>query len=98
MLVCKVLSVIFSIFILLILVFVGVGLIFGIVLIFFNMMLVGDISKSWIDFIIVLKVINSGLFLYLVIYVGINSVMVFGVIVGLGGVIGVVMLLIGVML
>ncbi|MCQ7013081.1 hypothetical protein, partial [Clostridioides difficile] len=56
----KVLSAISSIFIPLIPVFVGAGLISGIASILSNMMLAGDISKSWTDFITVLKVINSG--------------------------------------
>ncbi|QBX93020.1 PTS transporter subunit EIIC [Lactiplantibacillus plantarum] len=92
----KVLSAISSIFIPLIPVFVGAGLISGIASILSNMMLAGDISKSWADFITVLKVINSGLFSYLVIYVGINSATVFGATAGLGGVIGAVTLLTGV--
>ncbi|OEZ33982.1 permease [Lactiplantibacillus plantarum] len=92
----KVLSAISSIFIPLIPVFVGAGLISGIASILSNMMLAGDISKSWTDFITVLKVINSGLFSYLVIYVGINSATVFGATAGLGGVIGAVTLLTGV--
>ncbi|WP_072536240.1 PTS transporter subunit EIIC [Lactiplantibacillus plantarum] len=92
----KVLSAISSIFIPLIPVFVGAGLISGIASILSNMMLAGDISKSWTDFITVLKVINSGLFSYLVIYVGINSETVFGATAGLGGVIGAVTLLTGV--
>ncbi|WP_436654014.1 PTS transporter subunit EIIC [Lactiplantibacillus plantarum] len=92
----KVLSAISSIFIPLIPVFVGAGLISGIASILSNMMLAGDISKSSTDFITVLKVINSGLFSYLVIYVGINSATVFGATAGLGGVIGAVTLLTGV--
>jgi len=92
----KVLNAISSIFIPLIPVFVGAGLISGIAAILSNMMLAGDISKSWLDFINVLKVINSGLFSYLVIYVGINSATVFGATAGLGGVIGAVTLLTGV--
>ncbi|WP_426665060.1 PTS transporter subunit EIIC [Lactiplantibacillus plantarum] len=92
----KVLSAISSIFIPLIPVFVGAGLISGIASILSNMMLAGDISKSWTNFITVLKVINSGLFSYLVIYVGINSATVFGATAGLGGVIGAVTLLTGV--
>lgn len=92
----KVLSAISSIFIPLIPVFVGAGLISGIASILSNMMLAGDISKSWTDFITVLKVLNSGLFSYLVIYVGINSATVFGATAGLGGVIGAVTLLTGV--
>lgn len=92
----KVLSAISSIFIPLIPVFFGAGLISGIASILSNMMLAGDISKSWTDFITVLKVINSGLFSYLVIYVGINSATVFGATAGLGGVIGAVTLLTGV--
>ncbi|AVK63022.1 permease [Lactobacillus sp. CBA3606] len=93
----KILSAISSIFIPLIPVFVGAGLISGIAAILSNMMLAGDIGKSWTDFINVLKVINSGLFTYLVIYVGINSATVFGATAGLGGVIGAVTMLTGIM-
>ncbi|WP_318764750.1 PTS transporter subunit EIIC [Lactiplantibacillus carotarum] len=92
----KILSAISSIFIPLIPVFVGAGLISGIAAILSNMMVAGDIGKNWTDFISVLKVINGGLFSYLVIYVGINSATVFGATAGLGGVIGAVTLLTGV--
>lgn len=92
----KILSAISSIFIPLIPVFVGAGLISGIAAILSNMMVAGDIGKNWTDFINVLKVINGGLFSYLVIYVGINSATVFGATAGLGGVIGAVTLLTGI--
>lgn len=91
----KALNAISSIFIPLIPVFVGAGLISGITSILSNMMLAGDISKNLTDFITVLKVIYSGLFSYLVIYVGINSAIVFGATAGLGGVIGATTLLTG---
>lgn len=92
----KVLEAISSIFIPLIPVFVGAGLISGIAAILSNLMVAGDIGKNWTEFIAILKIINSGLFSYLVIYVGINSATVFGATAGLGGVIGAVTLLTGV--
>lgn len=77
-------------------VFVGAGLIGGIAAVLSNMLVAGDISKSWTEFITVLNVIKNGVFAYLAIYVGINSAQEFGATPGLGGVIGAVTLLSGV--
>jgi PTS system sucrose-specific IIC component len=85
-----------NIFVPLIPVFVGAGLIGGIAAVLSNMLVAGDISKSWTEFITVLNVIKNGVFAYLAIYVGINSAQEFGATPGLGGVIGAVTLLSGV--
>lgn len=92
----KVLKAISNIFVPLIPVFVGAGLIGGLAAVLGNMMVAGDLSSSWTDFIAVLNVIKNGVFSYLVIYVGINSASEFGATPGLGGVIGAVTLLSGV--
>lgn len=85
-----------GIFIPLIPAFVGAGLISGIAGILSNMMTVGTIGPEWGQFILVLKVINGGLFTYLNIYVGINAANEFGATPGLGGIIGGLVLLPGV--
>jgi PTS system sucrose-specific IIC component len=85
-----------NIFVPLIPVFVGAGLIGGIAAVLSNMMVAGDIGKNWTEFITVLNVIKNGVFAYLAIYVGINSAQEFGATPGLGGVIGAVTLLVGV--
>lgn len=85
-----------NIFVPLIPVFVGAGLIGGIAAVLSNMMVAGDIGKNWNEFITVLNVIKNGVFAYLAIYVGINSAEEFGATPGLGGVIGAVTLLAGV--
>ncbi|WP_201307676.1 PTS transporter subunit EIIC [Companilactobacillus farciminis] len=85
-----------NIFVPLIPVFVGAGLIGGIAAVLSNMMVAGDIGKNWTEFITVLNVIKNGVFAYLAIYVGINSAQEFGATPGLGGVIGAVTLLAGV--
>jgi PTS system sucrose-specific IIC component len=77
-----------SIFIPLIPAFVGAGLIAGIAGVMGNMQTAGMIGKDMTEFITVLKVINSGLFAYLNIYVGINAAREFGGTPGLGGIIG----------
>ncbi len=92
----KVLKSISGIFIPLIPVFVGAGLISGIAAILSNMMVAGQIGKNWTDIITVLKVINSGLFSYLAIYVGINAATEFKSTPGIGGAIGAMTLLPGV--
>jgi PTS system sucrose-specific IIC component len=92
----KVLKSISGIFIPLIPVFVGAGLVSGIAAILSNMMVAGQIGKSWTDIITVLKVINGGLFSYLAIYVGINSATEFKSTPGIGGAIGAMTLLPGV--
>ncbi|ATO46489.1 hypothetical protein C5L30_001134 [Companilactobacillus farciminis] len=85
-----------NIFVPLIPVFVGAGLIGGIAAVLSNMMVADDIGKNWTEFITVLNVIKNGVFAYLAIYVGINSAQEFGATPGLGGVIGAVTLLAGV--
>ncbi|ATO54266.1 permease [Loigolactobacillus coryniformis subsp. coryniformis] len=92
----RILKSISNIFIPLIPVFVGAGLIGGIAAIMSNLLVAGDIGKSWTDFVAVLNVIKNGVFAYLVIYVGINSANEFGATPGLGGVIGAVTLLNGI--
>ncbi|AVL01012.1 glucose PTS transporter subunit IIA [Pediococcus inopinatus] len=92
----RVLKSISNIFIPLIPAFVGAGLIGGIAAVLSNMLVAGDIGKSWSDFIMIMKVIQNGVFSYLAIYVGINSANEFGATPGLGGVIGAVTLLSGV--
>ncbi|KRM86432.1 PTS system sucrose-specific transporter subunit IIABC [Lacticaseibacillus thailandensis DSM 22698 = JCM 13996] len=76
-----------AIFIPLIPAFVGAGLISGIAGILANMQTAGDLGTNWTTFITVLKVINSGLFTYLNIYVGINAAKEFKATPGLGGII-----------
>lgn len=93
----RILKSISNIFIPLIPAFVGAGLIGGVAAVLSNMVLAGDIGKSWNDFIMVMKVIQNGVFSYLAIYVGINSANEFGATPGLGGVIGAVTLLTGVL-
>lgn len=92
----RILKSISNIFIPLIPVFVGAGLIGGIAAIMSNLLVAGDIGKSWTDFVAVLNVIKNGVFAYLVVYVGINSANEFGATPGLGGVIGAVTLLNGI--
>lgn len=77
-----------AIFIPLIPAFVGAGLISGIAGIMGNMQTAGMLGDNFTEFITVLKVINSGLFTYLNIYVGINTAREFGGTPGLGGIIG----------
>ncbi len=77
-----------AIFIPLIPAFVGAGLISGVAGILANMMTVDALPKDWTEFVTVLKAINSGLFAYLNIYVGINAATEFGATAGLGGIIG----------
>ncbi|WP_127849780.1 glucose PTS transporter subunit IIA [Lacticaseibacillus hulanensis] len=92
----QVLQAISGIFIPLIPVFVGAGLVSGIAAILSNLMVAGTIGKNWTDIITVLKVINGGLFSYLAIYVGINSATQFKSTPGIGGAIGAMTLLPGV--
>ena len=85
-----------AIFIPLIPAFVGAGLISGIAGILGNMQTAGDLGSNWTTIITTLKVINSGLFAYLNIYVGINAAKEFKATPGLGGIIGGLILLPGV--
>ncbi|GAA2857880.1 hypothetical protein IV84_GL000947 [Pediococcus damnosus] len=93
----KILKSISNIFIPLIPAFVGAGLIGGVAAVLSNMMVAGDIGKNWNDFIMIMKVIQNGMFSYLAIYVGINSATEFGATPGLGGIIGAATLLPGVL-
>lgn len=92
----QVLKRISNIFVPLIPAFVGAGIIGGVASIFQNMMTAGTLSGDhWLMMVTVLNVIKSGIFSYLVIYVGINSANEFGATPSLGGVIGGTTLLTG---
>ncbi|AEV95884.1 glucose PTS transporter subunit IIA [Pediococcus claussenii] len=91
----RILKSISNIFIPLIPVFVGAGLIGGIAAVLSNLMVAGDIGKSWTELILVLNILKNGVFAYLSVYVGINSAIEFGATPGMGGVIGAVTLLNG---
>ncbi len=84
-----------NIFVPLIPAFVGAGLIGGIAAVLSNLLTAGDISSDWSQIILILNVIKSALFAYLVIYVGINAANEFGATPGLGGIIGGTTLLTG---
>ncbi|MGY4104713.1 PTS transporter subunit EIIC [Ignavigranum ruoffiae] len=85
-----------SIFVPLIPAFVGAGIIGGIASIIQNLITSGNISaENWGQILLVLKIIQSGLFAYLNIYVGINAAKVFGATEGLGGVVAGVIYLTG---
>jgi len=93
----KFLNTIANIFVPLIPAFVGAGLVGGFASILQNLMTAGTIDpNTWGDIATVLGVIQSGLFTYLNIYIGINAAKVFGATEGLGGVIGGVIYLAGV--
>lgn len=84
----RALKVIASIFVPLIPAFVGAGIIGGIASIIQNMMTAGNLDPAfWDNIFLVLKIIQSGLFAYLNIYIGINAARVFGATEGLGGVV-----------
>lgn len=91
----KILKSISNIFVPLIPAFVGAGLIGGIAAIISNMIVAGDISSSWQQYVDVLNIIKNGIFAYLALYTGINSATEFGATPSLGGVIGAVILLNG---
>ncbi|WP_239724123.1 MULTISPECIES: PTS transporter subunit EIIC [Mammaliicoccus] len=85
----RVLRSIANIFVPLIPAFVGAGLIGGISAVLSNLLTAGTIDgASWEQFVLVFNIIKDGLFVYLVIYVGINAAKEFGATPGLGGVIG----------
>lgn len=86
-----------NIFVPLIPAFVGAGIIGGVAAIFQNIMAADSsaLSQNWVSVITTLNIIKNGLYLYLVIYVGINSANEFGATPGLGGVIGAVTMLTG---
>ncbi|GGB37163.1 permease [Lentibacillus populi] len=91
----RVLKSIANIFVPLIPAFVGAGIIGGIAAIFSNLMTAGSISQDWESIVATLNIIKNGLFMYLVIYVGINSANEFGATPGLGGIIGAITMLPG---
>ena len=92
----RLLQAIASIFIPLIPAFVGAGIIGGIGSVFTNMLAAGTISGiGWEYFVLITGIIQSGLFGYLNIFVGINAGRVFGADPSLGGVIGSVIYLTG---
>ncbi|AQP54243.1 permease [Vagococcus penaei] len=93
----KILKSISNIFVPLIPAFVGAGIIGGIASVLGNMMTAGQISGDhWATIIMVMKIVQSGVFAYLNIYVGINSANEFGASPSLGGVIGGIIMLTGV--
>lgn len=93
----KVLKSIANIFIPLIPVFIGAGLIGGIAAVLSNLMVAGYISGAWItQLIAVFNVIKDGMLAYLAIFTGINAAKEFGATPGLGGVIGGTTLLTGI--
>ncbi|GAB4073702.1 PTS transporter subunit EIIC [Barrientosiimonas marina] len=91
----RLLKTIANIFIPLIPAFVGAGIVGGIASVLANLQEAGDISDSWQGIITTLTVIQSGLYAYLPIFVGINAARQFGATPGLGGVIGAVTMLSG---
>ncbi len=93
----KALKSIANIFVPLIPAFVGAGIIGGIASVLGNMMTAGQINgDNWANIITVLKIVQSGVFAYLNIYVGINAATEFGASPSLGGVIGGIIMLTGV--
>ena len=62
-----------SIFVPMIPAFVGAGIIGGIAAVMSNLVVAGDISASWQQYIDVLNIIKNGIFAYLALYTGINS-------------------------
>ncbi|QCA27942.1 permease [Vagococcus xieshaowenii] len=92
----KALKSIANIFVPLIPAFVGAGIIGGIASIINNMLKAGTIDgAAWMNIASVCAIIQSGVFSYLVIYVGINAAKEFGASPSLGGVIGGVTMLTG---
>lgn len=93
----KALKSIANIFVPLIPAFVGAGILGGIASVLGNMIAAGMIDpETWGTIISVLKIVQSGLFAYLNIYVGINSANEFGGSPSLGGVIGGIIMLTGI--
>lgn len=92
----KALKAIANIFVPLIPAFVGAGIIGGFASILKNLIAAGQLSGDmWVNIVTVCGIIQSGVFTYLVIYVGINSAREFGASPSLGGVIGGVTMLTG---
>lgn len=76
--------------------FVGAGLLAGIAAIISNLITAHAITgQVWITITLVLNIIKSGLFTYLVVFTGVNAARVFGANPTLGGVIGAVTMLTG---
>ena len=92
----KILQHISAIFIPLIPAFIGAGLISGVAGILRNMLTAKMLPMSWNLGVTVLGMIANGLFMYLNIYVGINTAKEFGATAGLGGIIGGIVYLPGV--
>lgn len=84
-----------NIFVPLIPAFVGAGIIGGIASVLSNLIVAGDLSTSWEQYVTVMNIIKNGIFSYLVIYVGINSASEFGATPSLGGVVGGITMLTG---
>ncbi|MCD5002302.1 PTS transporter subunit EIIC [Enterococcus saccharolyticus] len=85
----KALKSISNIFVPLIPAFVGAGIIGGVASVLKNMLTAGQLhGDMWMNIATVCGIIQSGVFAYLVIYVGINSAREFGASPSLGGVIG----------
>ncbi|MBS5793950.1 MAG: PTS transporter subunit EIIC [Clostridiales bacterium] len=84
-----------NIFVPLIPAFVGAGIIGGIASVLSNLIVAGDLSMSWEQYVTVMNIIKNGIFSYLVIYVGINSANEFGASPALGGVVGGITMLTG---
>lgn len=84
-----------NIFVPLIPAFVGAGIIGGIASVLSNLIVAGDLSTSWEQYVTVMNIIKNGIFSYLVIYVGINSASEFGATPALGGVVGGITMLTG---
>ena len=84
-----------NIFVPLIPAFVGAGIIGGIASVLSNLIVAGDLSTSWQQYVDIMNIIKNGIFSYLVIYVGINSASEFGASPALGGVVGGITMLTG---
>lgn len=84
-----------NIFVPLIPAFVGAGIIGGIASVLSNLIVAGDLSTFWEQYVTVMNIIKNGIFSYLVIYVGINSASEFGATPALGGVVGGITMLTG---
>ena len=64
----------------------GLVLLAGIAAVMSNLVVAGDISASWQQYIDVLNIIKNEIFAYLALYTGITSASVFGATPALGGV------------
>lgn len=91
----KALKSIANIFVPMIPAFVGAGLIGGIASVMNNLIVAGYLSGDWMQIRIVLGIIQSALFGYLVIYVGQNAATEFKATPALGGIVGGITLLSG---